>query len=329
MLADEAAHEARGRAVHEVVAVEHQDRAAVRARQLLRPLADQVHHRRADRDPRRPRRAGSRGCGAAARRCRGAAASSAAAFIPRFTPGTSTPDGPALLPQEGELPSRRQPGRVAGSGSRVGVVRPALRPGLLERRQDQVRRLRAGDPVALVDGEERHAVDPEQPCAVFVGAHLVAEAVAGQDVGDLAGLEPDVAGESREDVAPADRLTFGEVARAGGAPSARPAGPRPPRGGAGGGRRTSCRPRFGRGGIRGLRRPRGRSSGAARPGPPRATCRTCAARCSAPRSSRCGGAVGSSSKLLQTTSTSSRCGKRASACLEAALAEVAPRAHDV
>ena len=60
VLADEAAHEARRGAVHEIVAVEHQDRAAVGARQLLRPLADQVHDARADRDPRRPRRAASR-----------------------------------------------------------------------------------------------------------------------------------------------------------------------------------------------------------------------------------------------------------------------------
>ena len=44
-LADVAAHEAGRGAVNEIVAVEYQDRAAVGARQLLRALADQVHHR--------------------------------------------------------------------------------------------------------------------------------------------------------------------------------------------------------------------------------------------------------------------------------------------
>ena len=89
---------------------------------------------------------------------------------------------------------RSPPARVRLSGYRLSALAGAadllaLAPRLLERRADQLGRLGARDAVALVDREERDAVDAERPCPLLVLAHFSGEPVACEQLAHLGPIQ--------------------------------------------------------------------------------------------------------------------------------------------
>src|SRR5690606_20171275 len=89
--------------------------------------------------------------------------------------------------------------------------RGALDPGACEHVREELGRLRAGDPVALVDDEERHPRRAVGPRLRDVGRDGVGELVALEDLGDALRVDADGGAQLGEhgvvgDVAPLDEV---------------------------------------------------------------------------------------------------------------------------
>src|SRR3954470_9757960 len=106
-----------------------------------------------------------------------------------------------------------QPSRATSIGTRSGVDRRPrdLVPGLLQRLQEDLGGLRARDAVLAPEDEERDAADADLGRRALVGAHRVRVALTVEHLADLLGREPRLHGEALQRVAVADRLALAEV----------------------------------------------------------------------------------------------------------------------
>src|ERR1700683_208188 len=76
--------------------------------------------------------------------------------------------------------------------------RMGVSPGFLERREDEVRRLSAGDPIGAIDDKERHTADTDLARLQLVAAHLFGEGVALEHLANRRLLEANLGCEPRQ-----------------------------------------------------------------------------------------------------------------------------------
>ena len=100
------------------------------------------------------------------------------------------------------------------AAARLGRHRPVapVRPGVLQRRQDYLRRLGPGDRELLIEHEGRHAGDPDLRRDRLVGAHIDAMVIPGQYLIHHIRGEPTLHRELAQHRMVADRRPLGEPA---------------------------------------------------------------------------------------------------------------------